>query len=374
MTAEVGVREAVRQLGRAVRTLARAVVGAARAPRTEPTDPVGPPQEWLDLVAETDPGWLARSPWADRATNHARSRRHAHKSPHPLPEPVEGPEPVESHRADPSTRSLRDLLRERKGHVPAPLPEEHRDEVAVRLEGSPEPVASSPEPVEGLAVPPKPRGRLHLVAVDKEPFDWPADPSTRSLRDLLREQKEQVLREQKEQVLREGNEYVPARLPEEHRDEVAVRLEGPLPEPVAPLPEPVEGSPVRHVNEADPSTRSLRDLLRERREQVLREQKEQVLRDRGESPRARLPEEHRDEVAVRLEGPPIELVAPPPELVEGSSRTPLRTVRGPQPATPRWPDLPPTADLDAVQPGPGLAARLWAADAPDDLTAAQRRS
>ncbi|MHB1007953.1 MAG: hypothetical protein ACYC1E_01690 [Propionibacteriaceae bacterium] len=78
MAGDETIGEAVRQLGRAVGSLARALVGTVRrgrfaTARREPES--GPPQAWLDLVAETDPEWLARSRWADRAARPRRERR-----------------------------------------------------------------------------------------------------------------------------------------------------------------------------------------------------------------------------------------------------------------------------------------------------------
>ncbi len=75
MAGDETIGEALRQLGRAVGSLARALVGTVQrgrtsTPRREPES--GPPQAWLDLVAETDPEWLARSPWVDRAARSGR--------------------------------------------------------------------------------------------------------------------------------------------------------------------------------------------------------------------------------------------------------------------------------------------------------------
>ncbi len=95
MTGEVGVRDAVRQLGRAVGTLVRAVVGSVR--RTRPAAaPSGPPQEWLDLVAETDPAWLASSRWADRVDRKRPRVREVVEVPPPVDEAVPVVEPREA--------------------------------------------------------------------------------------------------------------------------------------------------------------------------------------------------------------------------------------------------------------------------------------
>lgn len=112
MTGEVGVREAVRQLGRAVGTLLRAVVRAVRRPRpvVQAPEQDGPPQAWLDLVAETDPDWLARSRWAGR----------------PVTPRDEAVRPVRTHltpvepRAVTPTAVPDDLDDERSGPEPAP--------------------------------------------------------------------------------------------------------------------------------------------------------------------------------------------------------------------------------------------------------------
>ena len=88
MTAEPGIRDAVRQLGRAVGTLVRAVVGTVgwRTPVTAARTESGPPQEWLDLVAETDPDWLARSAWADRGRRGSSRPRAMREPEHIEPE------------------------------------------------------------------------------------------------------------------------------------------------------------------------------------------------------------------------------------------------------------------------------------------------
>jgi hypothetical protein len=78
MAGDETIGEAVRQLGRAVGTLARVLVRVARRVRlttARPEPASGPPQAWLDLVAETDPEWLARSRWADRTARPGRERR-----------------------------------------------------------------------------------------------------------------------------------------------------------------------------------------------------------------------------------------------------------------------------------------------------------
>jgi hypothetical protein len=80
MSSNREIRDAVRQLGRAVGTLVRAVAGAVRRTgptAAEPATESGPPQEWLDIAAETDPDWLARSRWTSRARHTGEESVHS---------------------------------------------------------------------------------------------------------------------------------------------------------------------------------------------------------------------------------------------------------------------------------------------------------
>ena len=104
MSDQIGVRDAVRQLARALGALVRAVFGAVRPVRPAPSRPAapsGPPQEWLDLVAETDPDWLARSRWADRVSPPAATGRRRQRE--VRVEPTHAPSPdATSPEPDPS--------------------------------------------------------------------------------------------------------------------------------------------------------------------------------------------------------------------------------------------------------------------------------
>jgi hypothetical protein len=329
MSAEPGIREAVRQLGRAVLTLVRAVVGTVgrRHPAVAGPADSGPPQEWLDLVAQTDPDWLARSRWAPRAGRTRlprRSRRRRFDTTRVVPdEPVLEEEWV-------ATEVVRD---HRPSSVPPATKEapeaEDRDEDGVRL--------SDPrEAVRHHAARPQPR-RLVLV----EPVADTVPTTPRPLADSPTRRRD-----------------VAALADRADPRATSTTRDFPRHRPLPKAPMPWEEAPSLAKPEVWEETEA-QGPSSEHRESVRVEPE----RRRPASETGPLPA-HVQEMAGTWTPAPTR---PGPALVPTEHPTAATALT--------WPDLPRTESLDEAHPTPGLAARLWLADdRPDSLTAAQRRS
>ncbi len=358
MTAEPGIRDAVRQLGRAVGTLVRAVVGSVgrRTPVTAERPESGPPQEWLDLVAETDPDWLARSAWADRGRRAGQSSRVTRdpdridpewdsddeSSARPVTDAEEG-----TGSADPARSGRKLTPRQARGTTgQAVRTTGHSVSAQGRpsgragdsVAGAPQGTDSSPESVEGSMSSPRTsrhrdevhpaHGRPSTRAGDSvagapqgaDPTPEPAEGSLSSPRTPRR----------REVHPRQGRRSRRA------SDPVAGAPQGtdPFLEPVGSYAEP---------GRSRGGLRPVPDL----------ESYEPVP----------APPERSRRAGVHLVSP--DLPAARPGLTDFEA--PDRPERGSP-----WPELPRTQTLD--DPTPGLAAQLWLADGPDTLTTAQRRS
>jgi hypothetical protein len=327
MSAEPGIREAVRQLGRAVLTLLRAVVGAVGRKHPAVAGPAdsGPPQEWLDLVAQTDPDWLARSEWAPRAgrsrlpVRRSRPQRPDTTRAVPDDEPVlEGEWAVTDSVADHRPTSVRSAP---TTEAPGPDEEVSPSDARKALRHHPRPQPRRLVLVEPVAdtVPTAPRLLAHA----------PTPPRETALADLVDPQASSATSD------------FPS-----HR---------PLPQAPVPWEEAPSGGKreVREGSEAQgPSS--------ERREAV----REEPGRRRTASETDPLP-------AHVPELPGIWTPVP----TQGSRPALVPTDRPSAATALTWPELPRTESLDEPDPTPGLAARLWLADdRPDSLTAAQRRT
>ena len=314
MAGDETIGEAVRQLGRAVGSLARALVGTVRrgrgaTTRREPES--GPPQAWLDLVAETDPEWLARSRWADRAARPGRERRRqrggraASATPAPAAEPAPHPETRTTDTPSPSNRR-RDAVVE-----PAQSFERPATRADVVTDGGARSAGGTVREV----------GHSHLV---------PAEPAqVRALHvDALAPE---ASRSPRLVPVQESRAAADREVP---TDETVRRtsplLDAPAPPDLHPETEPfqVPSSPgVVRPSSYSPLSAHVREL------------------------------------------PGTWLSQPTPE--------PRRPASPPSPPAPTWPQLPPTEGLEdqSSAPRPGLVAVLWDLDGrPDTLTIAQRRS
>ncbi len=342
------IRDAVRQLGRAVGTLARAVVGAVRRTRSaaaaRPTES-GPPQEWLDLVAETDPDWLARSSWADRARRASKDRARsfgggrrasaARTEPSPPPSPTEGlwPDavplesgtapmrrPVRTTSADGSTRPAGPAAQGRRGlgtepQLPRLLPVDPAGEAAEGAQADP------PRRV-------RPTGPAEETTQDGQGLDSGWGTQAGAERPTRAERPLDGVRNTAADVA--AQEQAPLR---PYRPSDALR-----PVPIEPLPDRAEFERVR----PEPAHRRPASLS---------------------SP---LPARVRELPGTWTQAP-----------LHGPHPAPVPSERQTAASVPSWPELPRTEGLEdaAAQAGPGLAAQLWQADdRPDALTAAQRRS
>lgn len=352
MSGDPGIREAVRQLGRAVGTLVRAVVGAVgrkqQAAVGRPES--GPPQQWLDLVAETDPDWLARSPWAagGRGTQHPLGRSSGGRNRGTRIEPSEEPslseavsaddEPPElrrpsSRRAtwpggtiEPEVRGPDERPRTAVGHPPVrPQPRrlvlvDPRDEVVpnAREDDPPRPVRRT-EPRRVPATGPGPLS-------DDEA--WGAATQAEDLTGTIRHAT----------PVQDASPEGPDKAPRED-------------EPSSPSPRVRLGAldPVPDPTPGPAALERVRTLPGRHRPAPT------------QSPR---PERMKDLRSTRTHEPPQQDLGARPARQGGAS-------------VPVWPELPPTESLDEAdaQAGSGLAAQLWLADGrPDTLTTAQRRT
>jgi hypothetical protein len=327
MPAEPGIREAVRQLGRAVAALVRAVVGAVgrKRPAAAGTADGGPPQEWLDLVAQTDPDWLARSQWAPRAapTRHPRpSRRRRLDTTRVVP----GDEPgLEEERV--ATEVVQD-------HRPSSVPSAPTKESPAAAEEVP--LGDTRQPVRHHATRLQPR---RLVLVEPGTDTVPAMP--RPLADA-------------------PTPRTDAAALAELADPPASSDAGDFPRhrPLAKAPAPWEEAPSLGKRETWEEAAG-QDSSSEHRESVRLE------------PGPRRPARETGPLPAHVEEMPgtwtLAPTRPHPALVPTDRPSAATALT--------WPELPRTESLDEPDPTPGLAARLWLADdRPDSLTTAQRRS
>jgi len=326
MSAEPGIRDAVRQLGRAVGTLVRAVVGAVgrRRPAAPERAESGPPQEWLDLVAETDPEWLARSAWADQGRRPRRSVRPTGVTRREEPTLIEpewesvGDESSSQPEASviqwPARRSVPTTSDVAPDELPVDAPPRRASDRPVRRL---QPVTPRDE-VEASDDPPVPVRRRN-GPTQATPSDRPRD----EVRSAAPEAAARPLRVAAPVLAAEPSSRDTA------QPEVAVPPTRRTSEWLRPVPDLAKVEPARPASKR-PRLASVHLL----------------------SP------DHADDATAR------------PTSFEGEA--PDR----PQPAAlSAWPELPCTDTLDDPHPAPGLAARLWLADdRPDTLITAQRRS
>jgi len=341
MSGDHEIRDAVRQLGRAIGTLARAVVSAVL--RTRPAAPAqeaesGPPQEWLDLVAETDPGWLARSRWADQARragkDRARSfgggRRARDARTEPVPEPSRTDE-LWPDAVPPELDGLPMGRRERTSSVEEPS--------RVAVPAGQERRAPGTQPRLRRLLPVDPRGEAADTQDDLPPRVRPTDRREATARNTQRlDPGAQPGDSRPNQAEGPADRVADGAVREQARLGPYSPLDAPRPGPLRPLPD----LPVFERVRPEPE------------------------RDRAARPSSPL---H----AVVHELPGTWTRAP----LEEPRTAPVPSERLSAAFVPGWPELPHTEGLDdaAAQAGPGLAAQLWQADAsPDALTAAQRRS
>lgn len=335
MSGDLEIRDAVRLLGRAVGTLVRAVVGAVRRTRpAAPEPPVrsGPPQAWLDVVAETDPDWLARSPWADqagqagekppRATDGSRRAALVRTEPRRQPRSTDAVWPDAVPPEPPATKRLRRTTAAADSTA-ATESQERRGPLAIRHPRRLLPVDPAPDVADVTDTdPPRrvpPTGPLRATTDAATQHDHGPDSDVRSgSRRLARAENPDPSRKDAETPERHPYRSSDTLRPAPRRPDLA-ELEQVRPEPAH----------LRPATPPSPLPARVREL-----------------------PGTWTP--------ARRQGP---YLAPVPSE--------------PQPSAPSWPDLPRTEELEdaATQPGPGLAAQLWQADSvPDALTAAQRRS
>ncbi|MGV8849711.1 MAG: hypothetical protein ACOH16_09200 [Propionibacteriaceae bacterium] len=327
MSAEPGIREAVRQLGRAVLTLLRAVVGAVGRKHPAVAGPAdsGPPQEWLDLVAQTDPDWLARSEWAARAGRTRlqvpRSRRQRPHTTRAVPDD----EPVleEEWAATEVGADHRPTSVPSAPTTEAPGPDEEVSpsdaRMALRHHARPQPRRLVlVEPVADT-VPTTPR----------PPANAPTPPRETALADLV------------DPRASSATSDFPS-----HR---------PLPK----APVPWEEAPSRGKREVRDGTEA-QGPTSEPREAV----RDEPWRRRTAGETGPLPAHVQELPGIWTSAP---TQGPRPALVPTDRPSAATALT--------WPELPRTESLDEPDPTPGLAARLWLADdRPDSLTAAQRRT
>lgn len=325
MSAEPGIREAVRQLGRAVLTLLRAVGGAVGRKHPAVAGPAdsGPPQEWLDLVAQTDPDWLARSKWAARAGRTRLPKRRSRRQRPDTTRAVPDDEPVlEEEWA--ATEVGTD-------HRPTSVPSARTTEAP---EGDDEVSLSDARKAPRHHARPQPR---RLVLVEPVADTVPTAP----------------------RILAHGPtpEAALADLVDPRASSATSDFPSHRPLPKAPVP--WEEAPslgkrkVREGTEAQGPTSEPREAVRE-----------EPGRRRTASETGPLPA-HVQELPGTWTSAPTQ--GPRPALVPTDRPSAATALT--------WPELPRTESLDEPDPTPGLAARLWLADdRPDSLTAAQRRT
>jgi hypothetical protein len=306
-----------------VGTLVRAVVGTVgrKHPAAAARDRSGPPQEWLDLVAETDPEWLARSEWADRAPRPPREARWSGG-------PSEPPRLIEP-EWEPGDESSQ---QPRPGVLRWPAPKRSVP-TSADVEQDEEPPVVTPRRAE------RPVRRLQSVAQpdEAEAIEDTAPP------------------------VRRRREPAPATTPDRPRDDVRPAPEVPAREHRVAEPI-VTHEPPRHATEASavaatpptPPARQSSEALSPVPDLAAYEPVRTVVE------RSRLASVH---------------LLPPDRATESRSTTldgeaPDR-LHSAQPSP--WPELPHTDSLD--EQTPGLASRLWLADdRADALTTAQRRT
>ncbi len=357
MSGDPGIRDAVRQLSRAVGTLVRAVVVAARGTRrtaAEHEPESGPPQAWLDMVAETDPDWLARSRWADQgrpadetsvrrfgAVRRAKAAGTGQNERHSLVE--EGSPVAERPETTPApgrnvARTTADLEPARPDNPPAQARRGHGTRPQLRRL-----LPVDPPDVAGPSADDEPLRRAHPTATGTAEAPttddrWDAEArSTRSRPERptpAQEHLTEIRQDSPTAHTTTAPEFGPAVEPAPLRP---YRPSGALP----PLPIP-------------------------------------TLEDAAGSEQVRTGPVHSRPASTP--GPLPALLREPPRLrapAHEASPAPVPSDRPTAIAAPTWPQLPRTEGLEdaAAHAGPGLAAQLWQADGrPDTLTTAQRRS
>ena len=334
-TTDPGVRDAVRQLGRAVGTLVHAVVGIVgrKRPATAAPADSGPPQEWLDLVAETDPDWLARSQWADRVrVSRPPARRSA---PRPRATRVE---PAEE------ASSVEESLPTGAPVLPQPS---HRRSAGAEPEVEPdEPIDASRAVERPKAVGRQPRRLLPVDPPEEVASYAEADPPPPV------------------QPTASDRAHATAHLSDETRNAAAEADKSPVDWPALPVPDTTPASHLAPPNADESSPYSPLETLRPVPQPAVREQAEPV---------RTVPERPRVSAAQPVRGVRL----PPPTLSKPQAQPAAQPQRPNAASASVWPELPRTESLDssATDAGPGLAALIWRTDgAPDTLTTAQRRS
>jgi hypothetical protein len=335
MSGNQEIRDAVRQLGRAVGTLVRAVAGVVRrtpSAAVEPPAQSGPPQAWLDLVAETDPDWLARSEWADRdgqkqttparRSGSGRRANTARTAPSHQPSPTEELWP-DAVPAEPRTAPTRRPKRTSAADE-TPLPESERAHDRRTVDAEPRPRRLVPVDSQEQHVQDEPARRVRL-----------SDPSASTTPDA------QALgtTTSAHEADRATTHWPMDRVPDTAKDMASPEQAAPRPYKHSDVLRPVPLQPVPYPAEVEP-----------------------VRTERAPRRPASLLPAHVQELPGTW--------TPAPRHAPAASERKAASA-------PSWPALPPAAGLDEAssQAGQGLVAQLWQAeDRPDTLTTAQRRS